>query len=258
MGVATATIQAARNALPRMQGRSVTRTPTIDAYFAAELDKAIAEEEIRSGYPASEWMTAGPKGGHDRKWWLSNGPGLIRNFTDWYDSNDDVSVWVTPDGRPAIELELLVNFGAIPVRMFIDLVLQIGTALVVVDLKSGAKTPESLSQLAIYSCGVELAYGKQYRPRYGSFFMLRGSGRSAEDRKYFLQPSDLSGYQHSVPWWTRQFELFDQAVRQGIFIANPTEGCKRCGVARACPAVGGKLATVFDPSLLEGKGNWLN
>lgn len=232
---------------------AMPEAPTIEEMFSVELDKAIDDEVAMSGFPVDEWFPVGPRGGHDRAWWLANGPALCRNFTDWYDANDDVTVWITPDGEPAIELELLVWFGSIPVRMFIDCVLEIGSALVAVDFKSGGKTPESLSQLSIYACGLELAYGPLCRPRYGTFYMLRGVGRE-EPKTHFLQPTELGGYEHSVEWWTHEFELFDKAVKAGTFIAHPQESCKRCSVAYACPAVGGKDAFKYDPSLMR-KGN---
>lgn len=240
-------------ALPGVQGGSVTAADelTIEDYFSQALDYEIAREEAETGFPRSKWYPSGPRGAHDRAWWIANGPGMVRNFTDWYEANEDVSVWVTPDGRPAIELELTAKFGDVPVRMFIDLVLVIGTALVVVDWKSGAKTPDGLSQLAIYACGLELAYGKQFRPRYGTFFMLRGVGKDEEDKTFFLTPTELSGYQFSVPFWTRQFTMFDKAIDNRVYVAKPGEACKRCGVSYACPAVGGRLASVFDKTIIE-------
>lgn len=253
MGSSSVAIPPMGGYLSRVSGSRVTGTMVepldIEAVFAEELDRAIDAEIATTGFPVDEWFPAGPRGGHDRTWWLANGPQAVRNFTTWYDSNPDVHVWITPDGEPAIELELIVEFGEIPVRMFIDLVLEIGSALVVVDLKSGGKQPESLSQLGIYACGLELAYGLDYRPRYGTYYMLRGVGRDPENKTYFLQPVELTGYEHSVEWWTVQFELLDQAIRQGIFVAHPQESCKRCPVAYACPAVGGDQAFRFDPSL---------
>lgn len=224
---------------------------SVEEYFVQALDWEIYREEVETGFPQDQWFPSGPKGAHGRDWWAANGPRMVRNFTDWYEANDDVSVWTAPDGRPAIELGLTVNFGAVPVKMYLDLVLQMGTALVVVDLKSGARTPDSMSQLAIYACGLELAYGKQYRPRYGTFFMLRGVGRAEDDKTYFLTPTELDAYQYSVPFWTRQFTLFDRGVTEGVFVAKPSEACKRCGVSYACPAVGGRWASSFDKSIIE-------
>lgn len=225
----------------------------IDEYFIHSLDYHIAKEEAETGFPEREWMRSGARGCQDRDWWAANGPGLVANFTDWWESNPDVSVWITPDGEPAIELGLTVKFGDVEVQMYIDLVLQIGSALVVVDLKSGAKTPESLNQLAIYACGVELAYG--VRPKYGTFFMLKGVGKE-EPKQFFLTPTILDGYQYSIEFWTRQLRMFDEAVCNGVFIANTGEHCKRCSVAYACAAVGGKDAMKFDSTLREGVKEW--
>lgn len=227
--------------------------PTIEDVFLSELDTAIQAEEAETGFAASEWMTAGARGCQDRDWWEGHGPELVRNFTSWYESNPDASVWHTPDGEPAIELPLDVTFGSVRVRMIVDLVLQIGTALVVTDHKSGARSPDGVSQLSIYASGIELQYG--IRPKYGTFFMLRGVGKE-EPKTHFLTPTVLDGYEHSVDWWTKQFAMFDAAVKAGTFIAHPGEQCKRCGVAYACPAVGGRQAMTFDPLLREGVEVW--
>lgn len=258
MGVAAASLPVLRKDLPRVQRGSVAVAESselsIDDYFTQALDYEIGREEAETGFSRDAWFPSGPKGSHDRDWWAANGPGMVRNFTNWYEQSEDISVWVAPDGRPAIELGLTVQFGDVPVKMYLDLVLQIGTALVVVDLKSGAKTPDSVSQLAIYACGLELAFGREYRPRYGSFFMLRGVGRDENNKSYFLTPVELDGYEYSVQFWTAQFTRFDKAVREEIFIAKPSEACKRCGVSYACPAVGGRWASHFDPTIvLEGE-----
>lgn len=233
---------------------SYTVEPSLEDVFLTELDLAIDAEEAATGFPVGEWMTSGARGCQDRAWWQANGPGIVRNFTDWYEAHPEVSVWVTPDGTPAIELDLMVKFGGVEVKMILDLVLQIGSALVVVDLKSGAKTPDSLNQLAIYACGIELAYG--IRPKYGTFFMLKGVGKTEEDRKYFLTPTVLDGFQYSVEFWTRQLRMFDEAVCNGVFVANVGDQCKRCGVAYACAAVGGKKAFEFDPGFREEVKKW--
>lgn len=231
--------------VPGVPGGSVT-TFDVGEYFCQQLDYEIADLERETGFAESEWFKVGYKGVQDRQWWYANGPAMCQDFLDWYDSNPDVEVWITPDGKPAIELELTVMFGTVPVHMFIDLVLKIGSALVVVDLKSGAKAPENNNQLSVYASGIELEYGEKFRPRYGAYYMLRGVGRYEEDKQYLLTPVELSGYQHSVDWWTRQFTMLDKAVESRVFIARPGEHCKRCAVAYACPAVGGKDAWRFD------------
>jgi putative RecB family exonuclease len=207
----------------------------VASVFAEELDKAVQEESRH--FPVTEWFPSGPRDGQQAvEWWHEHGPAMVHNFTDWYESQPDVHVWITPDGIPAIELPIEVMFGSIPVRMVLDVVFQIGTALVVCDLKTSAKAPDSNRQLAIYACGIELKYG--IRPRYGTYFMCRGQGRS-EPKTYFLRPVQLDRPQYSVPYLTSQFEAVECGIRTEVFPAKPGEQCDRCGVAWACTETGG-------------------
>lgn len=222
----------------------------VAAVFAEELARAVQDEERKSGFPASDWFWSGRMSGPEAiAWWELNGPGFCRNFVDWWEHNPDLSVWVTPDGQPAIELPLNVNFGSVPVRGYVDLVVQAGTALIVVDLKSGARAPANMRQLAVYASGIELAYG--VRPRYGSFFMARGAGRS-EPKTFFTRPVELSAPQYGIQYLTGELEQFERAVQAGVFPANPGDNCGRCGVAYACTEVGGYKARELDPNYPKG------
>jgi hypothetical protein len=224
----------------------------VAAVFKDELAKAVADETRRSGFQPDEWFWSGRMDGTAAiEWWQEHGPGFCQNFIDWWEHNPDLEVWHTPDGQPAIELSLDVKFGSIPVRGYVDLVIQAGTALVVVDLKSGAKAPANVRQLAMYASAIELAYG--VRPRYGSFFMARGSGRS-EPKVFFQRPVDLGAPQYSIEYLTRELEQFERGIRAEVFPANPGENCGRCGVAYACAEVGGAKAGQLDPNYPKG---WL-
>jgi len=218
-----------------------------DAEFQSSLDAAISETQAKSQFPKQDWLAAGVKPPQDESWWRLNGPGMVRAFADWYTSQPDVKVWITPDGRPAIELDLTVTFGRVPVKMTPDLILQAGSALIVVDQKSGSSQPDNKRQLGLYACGLEKAYG--VRPKYGTFFMAKGvSVKGSESRVYFLPPISLDGPEYSVEYFTREFAIFDRAVAGGIFLANPGKQCHTCGVNRACVAFGGDEAALFDPS----------
>jgi putative RecB family exonuclease len=208
------------------------------AVFAHEFGKAIEREQAKSGFALDNWFWSGrQKPETSVEWWQANGPELVQRYIDWYESHDDVTIWITPDGQPAIELELRVKFGDVEVVMAIDQVLKMGTALVVTDLKGSAKAPESSRQLGIYACGIELAYG--VRPKYGAYFLPR------EDPP-FQKPVELSGRQYQIPYFVREFAQFEQAVSKGIFLANPGRSCGRCSVAHACLANGGERAREFD------------
>lgn len=220
----------------------------VNAVFQAELAKAVADEVKHSGFELSDWMTAGrQKDGHEAvAWWQENGPEMAQNFIDWYEMNPDIAVWVTPDSIPAIELPIEVMFGSVPYRGYVDLVLQIGTALVVMDLKTSAKVPASYRQLGFYASGIELAYG--IRPRYGTFFMNRGTGPRNGPKTFFQRPVELSAPQYSIAYLTQELEQFERGVQAGVFPANPGDNCGRCGVSYACTATGGAKAKQFDPN----------
>jgi putative RecB family exonuclease len=212
------------------------------AEFNRELDMAVAG--TASPFPKGDWFAAGYRPRQDETWWRENGPAMCQAFADWYVSQPEIRVWITPDGQPAIELEMTVMFGDIPVKMAPDLVLQAGSALVVTDFKSGSLESNKPRQLGLYACGVEKTYG--IRPRYGTFFMAKGVGKKDEEKTYFLPPIMLDGPEYSCEHFTRVFAEFDRAVRSEVFLANPGKNCQTCGVNRACSAFGGEQAPLFD------------
>jgi PD-(D/E)XK nuclease superfamily len=218
----------------------------VAAVFREEMDLAVAEEAEHSGFPVSEWFWAGPRDGQAaiQKWYL-DGPQYVQNFIDWYELNPDVEIWVTPDGIPAIELPFEIMLGDVPVRGYIDLVLKVGSALIVTDLKSGAKAPDSNRQLAIYACALEARYG--IRPRYGTWFMCRGLGRGDKPKTYFVRPVELDRPQYSAAYLAGEFTLAEKGISTGVFPAKPGERCGRCGVAYACTEAGGPQAKRLDP-----------
>jgi hypothetical protein len=211
------------------------------AVFAAEFAKATAEEQAKSGYPEiSSWFWSGnQKPETAMANWDANGPILVQRVIDWYETHEDVSIWHTPDGTPSIELALEVKFGIVPVKMAIDVVFQMGTALVVVDWKTSAKAPENPRQLGIYASGIELEYG--IRPKYGAYFLPK-------DEQPFQRPIDLTAPQFGIPYLTSEFELFHKGRTEGIFVANPGRSCRMCGVGHACLANGGAQARKLDPA----------
>lgn len=223
-------------------------TVVLEEAFRSAFADAIGAEYESSGFDPDTWDSAGRGNTQDREWWLENGPRLARNFIDWYESKPDVNVWTTPDGKPAIELDLTARFGSVDVRAVVDLVLAMGDenpALVVVDLKSGSTYPHSDRQLATGVNAIERVYG--IRPRYATFFMLRGTGTK---KNVFFQepPLETRGVSFNVTYLANEFGMFDKAVQEGIFPANPGDSCRRCPVAYACAEVGGEMSSTYDPN----------
>jgi hypothetical protein len=216
----------------------------VDAEFQTAFDKAIADQVTQSRMPVSEWHWSGPsKPESEVERWRKLGPQVVQNYIDWY-KHSDYDVWITPDGRPAVELELDVMFGSIPVRMVIDAILVNDFHLLVQDTKSGAKVPDSgLQQVGFYACGVELAYG--IRPLKGSYFMARGIGSKKDI--FLTEPRDLTAWELSVEFFTQQLEAMERAIEAEAFISRVGKHCNRCDVAKACAAVGGLRARDYDP-----------
>ena len=214
-----------------------------DTIFREEFDRAVTKDVAKSGFKPDTWFSAGRGKGQRDEWWQENGPQMARAFGDWWESTPDARIWIAPDGRPSIELELRVQFGDVPVVVFIDLIVQLGTALVVTDLKTSAREPSSLSQLGIYACAVELAYG--IRPKYGTHFMCRGIEQKDGSTRFFMPPAPLDDYRYSIPYYTQQFQMLNAADEGGIFLPNPGDGCARCGVNYACDSVGGAEAPKY-------------
>jgi putative RecB family exonuclease len=221
-----------------------------EAVFNREFDKAIAADVERSGFPVEKWFKSGvSKPETAVETWRKRGPVCVASFIRWFESSGE-QVWITPDGRPAIELELTVMFGDIEVKMVIDLITVGPLGLTIIDCKSGYKMPDSDQQLGMYACGVELAFGAQYRPLWGAYFFNRGKGpkgTALEDLTYLQPRTGLDSYRYSVAYFTQELAAFDKAAEQEIFIARPGEHCDRCGVAYACVAVGGNDSSKFDP-----------
>lgn len=200
----------------------------------------IAEVEAKSGSNPNDWR----KGGRatkanpdkeDKAWWDENGKKMLDDFIQSYKSNG-WKVWVTPQGIPAIELGVNVNFGDVLIKGYIDLVFENSDgSLTVVDLKTGASTPESSMQLGVYASAIEKTFG--IRPQYGAYY----SARSA-----MLEPS--AGIERwTYPLLTEMFRQFEAAVQAEIFLPNIGMSCRTCGVKDYCYAVGGQLAQIYDP-----------
>lgn len=211
--------------------------------FDIEFARCEQEEAEKTGIGPELWRAGGRPtkawpNREDRAWWVHHGPGMVDKYVHWREDMLDRGwrLWETPAGLPAIELELMAVFGDVPVKMGIDRVfVSPAGELAVIDLKSGARKPDSNLQLGFYACGMELVLG--IRPTYGGYYMAR----TAELTE--LVPLDI----YSVEQLTGELATFSRAIDNEVFIPNRGSHCKACGVARACSAVGGAEAHLFDP-----------
>ena len=183
--------------------------------------------------PASEIRGAGRAtkanpNGEDELWWLHHGPEMLQRWED-FRNNSGWSVWLTPDGIPAIELEMVEQFEDQLLKVIIDRVFQTETGgLVIFDLKSGSRTPAGDLQLGFGAAVLYLRYG--VRVVGGTYWMAR-EGQCEPVVPLTIWSPKLTAH------YARQLQA---ARREGIYLPHVTNMCRACGVRDYCLAVGGK------------------
>lgn len=160
----------------------------------------------------------------DETFWHTAGPRWIQGYIDWRNANPNWKIWVAPDGRPGIELELMPEVASVPVKMIIDRVFyDIATGeIIIVDLKTSQQTPSSSLQLGFYKLGLEQTFGVEIK--WGTYYMARGNSMS--------EMVDLSEYTFDKMEYL--IKQFDTSRRAGIFLPN-TNNCQYlCGLTEHC------------------------
>ena len=210
---------------------------TFDAagVFARCFNEAILEEIDGTTYPPEEWGRAGritkdKPNGEDFNWWHGAGPGFVESWVKLRQGSS-WTTWEVAEGEPAIELNLNFNLAGFLVRAAIDWVAVADGELIVVDKKTGSRTPDSDLQLGFYATGIEIVFGT--RPRWGAYWMAR---------KEMTAPVDLDHY--SIDYLTEVLSAFKRAQDSKIFLPHIEERghCKRCDVRDFCKYVNGPRA----------------
>jgi len=170
--------------------------------------------------------------------WNQMGPAFVQAYIDWR-QRSPYEIWTTPDGVPAIELDVSGYLPGCPVEIkaYLDRVVKdpVFDQLIIVDIKTSKRPPKNADQFGVYAALLEAKYG--VRARLGAPFM---------NRKAAL------GTPHELDKYTPAFvgEMFGEAWKQilsGKFEANLNE-CFICDVSSSCAAKNGPLAAQFDPA----------
>lgn len=205
-----------------------------DAAFNGQLLEAEEREEDTSKWRSSETEPI--------ETWRTMGLQFVQAYIDWRERSP-WEIWTTPDGQPAIELDVS---GRLPgcdmeIKAFLDRVFwdPILKKLVIVDLKTSKKPPKSADQFGTYGALLTAKYGVSVDM--GVAFMNR--------RGTLATPYDLAEY-------TPEFvgEIFGKAwqdietyMKAGNFPAD-TSDCFLCDVKASCHALNGPLAHLYDPA----------
>ena len=175
------------------------------------------------------------------EWWFWSGPysgerdvsrrfevGLeqVEKFVTWRTTKGQ-TIWITPDGTPAIELAFEFDLDGIMVRGYIDAVVVVDGELRVRDYKTG-NSPGDDFQLAVYALAVWELYGVQITK--GDYFMAGKRGKAAGPTAVY----DLSQ-------WSREdiaevFHMVEAKIQAEDFEPDPEpRKCQFCDVNLSCP-----------------------
>jgi len=184
--------------------------------------RAVQGQEDVSQWRAGGRATIANPNKEDGTWWQANGIKMLDNWVNFRNAENNLELWVTPQGIPAIELIFNIDLDGVMVKGALDRLMVLPSGeLVVLDIKTGARTPSSDFQLGIYAVAMEATFG--VRPKFGTYWDARKGGIT-----------ELV----SLDKWTREsvseiVGMFDKARRAGIFLPN-FDHCKMCNFKNDC------------------------
>lgn len=205
--------------------------------FEDEFEREL--DELRENDPdESSWRTAGRKtiakpNGEDVTWWRTAGRQFVSGYIAWRTSTADTLRIATVEGGPGIEVEVEMPLGGVPMRGYVDRLMEDTSTgeLLLMDLKSGSRTPVSPMQLALYSVQLEPRVGRPIV--WGAYFDAR--------KGTLTDPISLTNFtEHKLGI---AYQNLDRAVTAGIFLPTIDSHCKACGVRSACIWTGGTEPT---------------
>jgi putative RecB family exonuclease len=205
-----------------------------DVYFDAQLAKARDKEENENLWRKSQSEPIDV--------WRRQGLEFVQSYIDWRERSP-WELWTTPDGEPAIELDISGRLPGCPVeikayldRIFWDPVFKKHHIL---DLKSGKRPPKNADQFGTYKALVKVKYGLDV-----------DSGVPFMNRKGTLgKPYDLTEFTVEAVGETfgEAWSQVQEYLRTGQWPAN-TGDCFICDVQSSCAAINGPLAPRYDPA----------
>lgn len=219
------------------------------AAFTEAFTQAREKEARFTSVPESDWHRSGRA---SRQWpdkegeefWLEQGPLMLERYAEWR-REFAIPIWTTPDGEPAIELDITTDslstvkgapadlpaLRAIIDRIFVD---PDTGELIIVDLKTGKVMPKR--QLGFYKVAVEM--------RYPGIHITKGAWWKARDAAM----TDLVDLSYWTPAKVVEIVAAYEAHRKShLWPPAPNMMCSSCPVRRYCAEQGGDMADEIPP-----------
>lgn len=198
--------------------------------FETEYDRLIAEGMEREP-DLGLWLTGGRvRASDDISRRRARGTEQVLAYLGYALASPD-RVWLIGGTEPALEVEFSLDLDGVTVKGYIDQIIQWSTGQIGPrDLKTGSKRPHWPFQLGVYALAIEEMFG--FLPQWGDYYMAKDSRPDPA--------VDLTAFTRSKV--TRWFHDMDKAVNAGLFMPNPGDHCRTCGVSDFCSAVGPRAA----------------
>ncbi|QFG04552.1 Cas4 exonuclease [Mycobacterium phage Jeeves] len=209
----------------RAEGREMTLAQCQDI-FREEYSRDI--NALTADTPNFEWwFHSGPYNGlRDTERRYEVGLEQVEKFWNWR-TNEGQEIWVTPEGKPAIELQFSIELDGIRVRGFIDAVVVVNGEPRVRDYKTGNKPGDDF-QLGVYALAIFILFGVKVNT--GDYYMAGKKGRPA----VITHPFDLTDWTREAI--TARFHEVEEQIQAGNFEPDPEpDKCGFCDVALSCP-----------------------
>ena len=183
----------------------------------------LAEFEEATSVPVEDWRYSRNQ---DADWWIAHGPAMVQSWIDWRQASGWTLLNTASTGfADAIELPLNVDVGGVPLKGFIDRVfVDDAGAVVIMDLKTGSRKPDSALQLGWYRVGLKEQYGID--ADWGAYFMPR---KKPGDR---VAIESVAKY--DLEYISRMTAGFKAQVESGIYLPNVSSWCGSCGMRKNC------------------------
>jgi CRISPR/Cas system-associated exonuclease Cas4 (RecB family) len=180
--------------------------------------------KIRAGGRATkEWPER-----ENQKWWEHHLPLMLETYRSQMRAltSEGWMLWEPVPGQPAIELVFQLPINEVLIKGAIDRVfINPDGELVVVDLKTGSRQPESGMQLGVYSVALEHMFGM--RPIVGQFYMAR-KGNLTDQVSLLHYSTEMIG---------NIFSTAKRMIEAEIFLPHVSGLCNACGVRDHCTAM---------------------
>lgn len=199
----------------------------MNKYWDKAWTENVAEQSKKTSVNQALWKASGRKtkaypDKENNIWWETNGPEMVDRWIEWRNGEHPYQIWQPVAGQPAIELGINAVWNNVKVQMHIDRVMvNPDGELLVLDLKTGSRSPSSDLQLAFYAAGIESIFG--IRPKWGAYWLARQGG--------IKELVDLDAY--STEMIIELVTKFDTARKAELFLPNLNH-CVMCSVKDHC------------------------